>query len=121
MSTEHWALPNHVFDELVAELHQLAVERSQNPMFVAELSLKLRKYIRPISRASIADRAKAFATMPGDQVLSEAEIMLAITPILNRCSVGRYKSLDECRAARRMAEDIKVALRKRLKEKVEYT
>lgn len=119
MSAEHWALPNHVFDELVDELHQLALERSQNPMFVAELSLKLRKYVRPVSRASIADKAKVFATMPGDQVLSEAEIMLAVTPLLNRCSVGRFKSLDECRAARRMAEDIKVALRKRLKEKAE--
>ena len=113
MSDEPWALPNHIFTKLVVDIFTIAKNRARSPLLQSELALRLRQDIKPVARASLEDKAQMAETMPLSALLSEAEVMMAITPVLNRCSVGRYKTLDECRAARRMAENIKEAIRKR--------
>ena len=115
--TEEYVVPAPVFKQLVDDLAHIANIRTKSPRLQEYIALRLRQDIRTGGRSTKEAVLQYQMSMPEIAALTWPEIQIIMMSILQRTSVGHYKSSDECRAARRMAAQVMEALEKKCKEK----
>lgn len=115
--TEEYVVPAPVFKQLVDDLVHIANIRTKSPRLPEYIALRLRQDIRTGGRSTKDAVLSYQQSMPEIAALTWPEIQIIMMSILQRTSVGKYKSSDECRAARRMLVQVKEVLEKKCKEK----
>lgn len=115
--TEEYIVPAPVFKQLVDDLAHIANIRTKSPRLPEYISTRLRQDIRPGGRSTKDAVLSYQQSMPEIAALTWPEIQIIMMSILQRTSVGKYKSSDECRAARRMAAQVMDALKAKCEEK----